>query len=153
MIVRFTIYRFILKLYLNKDNLLLFINAQDSSDNLIGQNVITWGVLMDGKDMAYQNQSSAYVCQLFTSCSPAVHQLFTSCSPAVHQLFTSCSPAVHQLFTSCSPAVHQLFTSCSPAVHQLFTSCSPAVHQLFTSCSPAGFVRRATCDMDFNQSG
>ena len=44
------------------------INAQDSLDNLIWQNVITWGVLMDGKDMTYNNQNSAYV--------PAVRQLF-----------------------------------------------------------------------------
>ena len=41
-----------------------FINTQN---NLIGQNVIMWGVLTDGKDMAYQNQSSEHV--------PAVHQL------------------------------------------------------------------------------
>ena len=34
-----------------------FINAQDCLDNLIGQNVITWGCI----NMAYQNQSSAYV--------------------------------------------------------------------------------------------
>ena len=33
----------------------IFINAQDSLDNLIGRNVITWGVLTDGKDIAYQN--------------------------------------------------------------------------------------------------
>ena len=43
-------------------------NARDSLDNLIGQNVNTWGVLTDGMDIAYQNQSSAYV--------PAVRQLF-----------------------------------------------------------------------------
>ena len=44
------------------------INVRGSLDNHIGQNVITWGIFTDGKDMAYQNQSSAYV--------PAVHQLF-----------------------------------------------------------------------------
>ena len=52
---------------LRMEHYFIFINAQDSLCNLIGQNVITWGVLTDGKDMAYQNQSSAYV--------PVVRQL------------------------------------------------------------------------------
>ena len=56
-----------------------FINAQDSLDNPIGQNEITWGVLTDCKDMAYQNQnqSSAYV--------PAIHQLFYLASAHLNQ--------------------------------------------------------------------
>ena len=48
----------------------IFINAEDSLDNLIRQNVITLGVLTDGKDMADQNQSSAYV--------PTDRQLWTN---------------------------------------------------------------------------
>ena len=39
-------------------------NAQQQI-GMFGQNVIMWGVLTDGEDTAYQNQSSA-------SCSPAV---------------------------------------------------------------------------------
>ena len=46
------------------------MNAQDSLDNPIGQNVITPGVFTDGKKtwLNYHNQNSAYV--------PAVRQLF-----------------------------------------------------------------------------
>ena len=56
-----------------------FINAQDSLDNPIGQNEITWGVLTDCKDMDYQNQnqSSAYVL--------AIHQLFYLASVHLNQ--------------------------------------------------------------------
>ena len=38
-----------------------FINTQDSLDDLIGQNIITWVYLTDDKDMPYQNHSGVYM--------------------------------------------------------------------------------------------
>ena len=48
----------------------VFINAQDSSDNLIGQNVITWGCINGWyRLVSEQRVSEQRVC---ASCSPAV---------------------------------------------------------------------------------
>ena len=45
----------------------IFINAQDSLDNLIGQKVITWGVLTKSIDWLIKIRT-ARMCQLFASC-------------------------------------------------------------------------------------
>ena len=53
--------RFISLVYFHIIAWLTFINAHNSLDNLIGQNVITWGCINGWYRLAYQNQSSVFV--------------------------------------------------------------------------------------------